>query len=385
MIAYIKTQGSKITREGRHLLVKKGSSTHNTLFPYKLDQLVLFGNVELSHQAIVFLLKHEIDTVFLTKSGRYLGRLELPEGKNVFLHQKQYQMLDDLPFVLKAAKAITAGKMANMTTVLMRIKRTKKAAVAGVAAGNIRALLPSLAEAASVSSVRGYEGKASALYFSAFGAGLMGDWTFTKRVRRPPTDPVNSVLSLLYCFLMNRMYAAVRLAGLDPHPGFLHTLDYGRYSLVLDLMEEFRTIIVDTLALSLLNLKILQKQDFTVEKQPAVEDEPERSVLPNVCSDPIGWISCPGTLHIESDVSVETRQAAEPSEAAEVQVGYPVILTPEGLAKVVHGFEKKLTTTFYHDASEKEITYEEAMFYQATQMRRVIEGEIADYQPLLLK
>jgi len=136
MVVYINTQGARLVKEGRHLLVKKGEATYHTLFTYKLKQIVIFGNVD---------------------------------------------------------------------------------------------------------SVRGYEGRASALYFEAFASGFIEKQNFTRRIRRPPTDPVNSILSLLYTFLMNRVYAAVRVAGLDPYPGFLHSIDYGRYSLVLDLMEELRT------------------------------------------------------------------------------------------------------------------------------------------------
>ena len=78
-----------------------------------------------------------------------------------------------------------------------------------------------------------------------------------RRVRRPPTDPVNAVLSLLYTFLYNQVYSAIRQAHLDPYLGHLHSLDYGRYSLVLDLMEEFRPVIVDSLVFTLFNMRIL--------------------------------------------------------------------------------------------------------------------------------
>ena len=266
MIAYIKTQGARIVKEGRHLRVRKGDGIYNTLFTYKLDQLLLFGNIEITHSAMIQLMRNNIDTVFLTKNGRYLGRLSSPESKNVFLHKKQYNMLDDNDFGLRMTKAIVAGKLANMATLLMRIKRSRKVMEAGQNASKIQELMPKLSAADSIDSARGYEGRGSALFFEGFRFGFVEDTGFRKRVRRPPTDPVNSVLSLVYTFLMNRVYSAVRVAGLDPYPGFLHTIDYGRYSLVLDLMEEFRTIIADTLTLSLFNLKILQTNDFEREE-----------------------------------------------------------------------------------------------------------------------
>ena len=88
MIAYIKTQGSRIVKEGRHLLGKKGDGIYNTLFTYKLDQLLLFGNIEITHAARCQLLRNNIDIVFLTRYGRYLGRIAPVESKNVFLHKR---------------------------------------------------------------------------------------------------------------------------------------------------------------------------------------------------------------------------------------------------------------------------------------------------------
>jgi len=281
MIVYVKTQGSRIVQEGKHLLVKKGDGIYHTLFTYKLDQLLLFGNIEVTHHAMCQLMRNNIDTVFLTHYGRYLGRLSAPESKNVLLHKTQYTLLDDPRFGIALARSIVAGKLSNMVTLLMRIKRSRKIPKAGAIAREIQDLMPKLAVADSIDSVRGYEGRGSALYFKGFRYGFVEDMGFSKRVRRPPTDPVNSVLSLTYTFLMNRVYSAVRVAGLDPYPGFLHSVDYGRYSLVLDLMEEFRPFLADRLTLSLINLNQIQKEGFTEMESGAVlmDDQARKTVL----------------------------------------------------------------------------------------------------------
>ena len=385
MIIYVKTQGARIVKEGRHLLVKKGDGVYNTLFTYKLDQLLLFGNIEITHNAMCQLMRENIDTVFLTRYGRYLGRLAAPESKNVFLHKAQYILLDAPEFGLALARDIVAGKLANMATLLMRIKRSRKIPEAGIMAREIQDLMPKLAGADSVDSVRGYEGRGSALYFKGFRHGFVEDMGFRKRVRRPPTDPVNSVLSLLYTFLMNRVYAAVRIAGLDPYPGFLHSADYGRYSLVLDLMEEFRTIVADTLTLSLFNLKILQKNDFHVEVP--VEATAGTTVSgdpPDITSDPIGLISMkdeePGSFDLP-----EQRMEVGPVPAEQVTGKYPVKLSPEAFKRVIDAFEKKLTTTFHYPPAARQLTYGDAIIFQAGRFRKVIEGEVDVYQPLLLK
>ncbi len=386
MVVYVRTQGARIIKEGRHLLVKKGDATCNTLFTYKLRQLVLFGNVEITHRALAQIMHHEIDTVFLSRSGRYLGRIASPESRNVFLHKRQYRLLDDPGFALGLAKAIVAGKLANMATLLMRIRRGRNAEMAGRKAREIQALALPLDRAESVDSVRGYEGRGSALYFEALPCGFIDRWGFTRRIRRPPTDPVNSILSLLYTFLMNRVYAAVRVAGLDPYPGFLHSIDYGRYSLVLDLMEEFRTIIADTLALSLFNLKILKGGDFYEDRQAS--DEMDENVLPeraaDVASDPIGLIS---GMPEEAAVFDMPEQRMEETQAQMVAGSgkYPVKLHHDAFQKVLEAFERKLTTEFYYPPAERTLTYADVILFQAGHYRKVIEGAAKMYQPVLLR
>ncbi len=385
MIVYVTTQGARIIKEGKHLKVKKGNGIYNTLFTYKLEQLLLFGNIEITHSALCQLMRNNIDTVFLTRYGRYLGRLAPLESKNVFLHKQQYLLLDDNAFGLRIAKSIVAGKLSNMATLLMRIKRSRKKLLAGNKARQIKVLMEKLPAAESIGSVRGYEGRGSAFYFEGFQCGFIENMGFAKRVRRPPTDPVNSVLSLLYTFLMNRVYAATRIAGLDPYPGFLHSLDYGRFSLVLDLMEEFRTIIVDSLTLSLFNLKIIQKDDFYIE--PSIANDTEKTVgddSRNVTMDPIGLISLNNVDHEKFDLP---EQRMENFLAASTQVTgkHPLKLKPEAFKRVIDSFEKKLTTSFYYPPAQRNLTYNDAMIYQAGHFRKVIEGEVDLYQAIFLK
>jgi len=386
MVVYIRTQGARIVKEGQHLLVKKGDTVDKTLFTYKIDQLVLFGNVEITHCAMVQLMLYGIDTVFLSYRGNYLGRISPSESKNVFLHKRQYGLLDNEAFTLQLARAIVAGKLTNMATLLMRIKRSRNETLAGQKACEIQNLIRLIDVAESVDSLRGYEGRGSALYFEAFSRGFIENQGFVRRVRRPPTDPVNSVLSLLYTFLMNRVYAAVRVAGLDPYPGFLHALDYGRYSLVLDLMEEFRTIIADTLALSLFNLKILKRDDFYFEEPIRAEDpidDPGENIAA-VSKDPIGLIT---TGQGDSELlDLPEQQMAGEVPFEDLPTGkYPVKLRDAAFKRVIEAFEQKLTTSFHYQPAERQLTYGEALLFQAGQCRRVIEGEAEVYQPVLLK
>ena len=385
MVIYVRTQGAKIVKEGKHLLVKKEKTIYHTLFTYKLSQVVIFGNVEITHRALAQLMRYNIDVVFMSYNGRYLGRIAPPESKNVFLHKLQYIRVDDHEFGLRVARCIVSGKLANMATILMRIKRTRNDALPGRKAQDIRNLMHQLESADNIGSVRGYEGRGSAFYFEAFPRGFVQNMGFTRRIRRPPTDPVNSVLSLLYTFLMNRVYSAVRLAGLDPYPGFLHSIDYGRHSLVLDLMEEFRTIIADTLTLSLFNLKILQKEDFFVEKPPGeFEWEDKAEKMPDVSKDSIGLIY--GNETEQEILDLPEQRMESDTHASEARTGkYPVKLDHNAFKRVIEAFEKKLTTSFYYPLAERRLTYGDVIIYQAEHFHKVIEGGAEFYQPLLLK
>ena len=382
MRIYITTQGTKLIREGRHLLVKKGTDTWQTLFIDKMKQLLVFGRIELTAPARNLLLQHGVDTVFLTEDGRYRGRYELPEPKNIFLRIKQFNLLNDTDFGIKCARWIVAGKITNMMTLLQRMKRTRKQKKPGTKAGEIKRLLTKLETADSVDSVRGYEGAASAHYFSVFGRGFNTDQGFRHRVRRPPTDPVNSVLSLLYTFLFNRVFAAIRINHLDPYPAFLHTPDYGRTSLALDLMEEFRVIIVDSLTLALFNLGVIRHKDFIFKKVPAQEILPEAQP-PDITNDPYGF-----TLGDETKehFDLPPQRMSEQQIPEDIRDGkLPVRLTPEAMKRVIENFERKMTTEFHYLPYDKKITYAEAIIAQAGEYRKVIEGTYSVYQPLLLK
>ncbi len=384
MIVYVRTQGAKVVKEGRHLLVKKDGTVFNTLFTYKLKQLVLLGNVEITHRALVQLAREEVDVVFLSLDGRYLSRLAGAEARNVFLRRKQFLLAEDNTFGLDFARRVVAGKLANMATLLWRIKRSRGEKQAGVKAGMIQELAEPLKGAGNMEAIRGYEGRGSAVFFEGLRYGFTRDWGFRKRVRRPPTDPVNAVLSLLYTFLMNRVYAAVRLASLDPYVGFLHSFDYGRHSLVLDLMEEFRTIVADSLTLSLFNMKILGEADFRLDPTSKEgEAEGTAAEAADVTRDPLGRIGGPE----ESEVFDLPEQAVE-SETAAMRLSdgrHPVKLEPEAFKRVIEAFERKMTTRFHHPLAERQMTYQEAVVFQAAHFRQVVEGEAAFYQPLLLR
>lgn len=385
MIVYVTTQGSKVVRQGRHLLVTLGTDIHHTLFINKLEQLILCGNITLTTPALSLLLQEGIDTVFLRQDGRYRGRLATTEPKNVYLRKRQFLLTEDAGFCRAAARRIVQGKLCNMMTILQRIKRTRRDSSSEHAVRAVRNLLHKLDETQEVDSIRGLEGAATARYFEGLRAGLDEDFGFYKRVRRPPTDPVNSVLSLVYTFLINRMYAAVRLAGLDPYPGVLHSLDYGRHALPLDLVEEFRAPLGDALTLALFNLRVLKKDDFYVFDPPVMQlPETEDSTIDCAIQDPLGSMS--PTDDDQDLFDLPAQEIVEGHADAEGRQGKGAVrLHPKAFKKVINAFEKKMLTEFHHPRAERRMTYTEALNFQARAYRRLVEGEISEYHPLLLR
>ncbi|WP_298068393.1 CRISPR-associated endonuclease Cas1 [uncultured Mailhella sp.] len=383
MIAYVTSQGARIEKEGRRLIVH-GKDFRHILFAAHLEQLVLFGNVNITAPAMFTLLKQEIDTVFLRADGRYMGRLAGREPANVMLRKRQFALCDDTAFRVRAGRSIVQAKILNQATLLARIKRARNRPAASVAADNLRKYAAEALHASSCAELRGIEGRAAALYFQHLPLGFLKDWGFERRVRRPPTDPVNCVLSFLYTMLTNRCYAAVRVAGLDPQPGILHELSYGRDSLPLDLIEEFRTMLADTLTLSLFNMNMLDWDDFRTPPQEDLPEETEENLredetMNHVLTDPLGAMS-PQTLPEEDSPDAET-----PAEEPFSGQSRALLLTNSAMKTVITAFSKKLETSFLHPVAGKTMTYAEAIIHQARQLRRLIDGSADAYTPLMLR
>jgi len=152
-----------------------------------------------------------------------------------------------------------------MRTLLLRSNRQLQDSEIADATSAIQRILREVPRTTTVGSLLGIEGNGSAAYFGVFGKLLRGPMNFSRRRRRPPTDPVNAMLSLGYTLLLHQVSAAIQVVGFDPYAGFLHQPRHGRPALALDLMEEFRPIIADSVALNIINHHILTEQDFKEE------------------------------------------------------------------------------------------------------------------------
>jgi len=238
----------------------------------KIEQVRVIGRgVTLTTALMMYLLDYGIDTVFLSGAQRYRGRLLGPESGHGALRTLQVRAAENDDRALALARAVVRGKLVNQRFLLRRHGATT-AGVSEPMAG-IRTMLGRIDSAPSLDALRGVEGQAAALYFAGLRHLLRRDFGFKRRVQHPPTDPVNALLSFGYTLLLNDVISAVRVVGLDPYIGFFHALRHNRPSLALDLMEEFRPVIVDTLVLGVINGAAVALSDFRVGEAP------ERPVL----------------------------------------------------------------------------------------------------------
>lgn len=339
---YIVEQGCQLHKDGNRLIVRKGREILRELLLEDLEQLVLMGNIILTPPVMDVLIKNRVDTVFLTQKGRFRGRLMTSYTKNVTLRQAQYTRLQDPEFCRSVAQSIVSGKIQNMYLLLLRYNRRLKDEKISSAATSIRALKERLAANASIETIRGIEGAATRSYFSVFGRLIQAEgMEFRGRNRRPPLDPVNALLSFGYTLLANLVQNQINLVGLDPYLGALHETEYGRPSLVCDLMEEYRPVFTDTLVIALINRKAVSREDFIF-----------RDV---------------------NDTSYETEE--------ELKEKRPVEMKPEVMRGFIEIFERKLETRIHDPQTGNQVTYRYLVELQVRRFARVITGEAESYVP----
>lgn len=362
-VAYIMEQGATAGLESERLVVRKGKTLLSSLHLFKLRQVVLLGNISLTPAAIAALMRSGIDTIFMTRSGRYLGRLQPPHGKNITLRCDQFKKMGDSKFCLDAARSIVSGKIVNCRAVLLRLDRNRENLGLEDQVLGLKRLARRASESEDMDELRGFEGRSAVLYFDGFSRGFLAEGVkFEKRVRRPPTDPVNALLSLGYTFLFNTVMAAVSMVGFDPYLGCLHAVEYGRPSLALDLMEEWRPLLVDSLVLSLFNLRVLTPDDF---ESGRFEQEETRGFEEGGIAD-------------EPTVDCEKRGCSHPP-------ALPVKLTAAGFRKFITHFERKIGESIQYPPGGQQLSYRDCIREQARRFARYVRGEESSYRPMTVR
>ena len=342
---YLNTQGFRVGCKDEVLQVKERDKVVDEVRLRDLSHVALFGNIQISTQAVQSLCEMEIPITYFSMGGWFYGITRGHTLKNVFLRMEQFRLARDEVKCLSLARQFVHGKIRNHRTLLMRnhleppepvILKLKRASEDALVATSIEELL-------------GIEGAAASQYFQQFNGmvkiadelasehnpikdtkQLAFNFNFTNRNRRPPTDPVNAMLSLAYSMLSKDCTLAALAVGFDPYIGFFHQPRFGRPALALDLMEEMRPLIAESTVLSCINNRVVTEKDF-------------------------------------------------------VRAGQAVNLTAPGRKRFFQMYEQRMSSLITHPLFDYKVSYRRALELQARLLAKTLTGEIAEYVPLLTR
>jgi CRISPR-associated protein Cas1 len=277
---YVQEQGATIGKDGDRLAIRKDGEVLAHARMKDVDHLVVCGGVGLTAATIHALCEAGIPIVHLSRGHWFYGITTGFGLRNAFDRAAQFDAAREPDRVLSFARAVVRGKCANQRTMLVRNARPRPAA----AARSMGALLRKIAHARDTDELLGLEGAVGALYFRHFETLLRprdieGAFDFEGRNRRPPRDPVNALLSFGYALLAKECTVAVAAVGLDPWWGLFHRPRHGRPALALDLMEEFRPLIVDSAVITAVNTGMVGPRDFTRSARACVLNQGGRKAL----------------------------------------------------------------------------------------------------------
>ena len=327
---YVTEPGARLEKEYRRLLITKDDEVIMRVPLSRVTEVVLIGWVGVTTPALLALLRAGIGLSFVSRIGRLEGRLSPPMARNIPLRHQQYRQAQKSAFCLEIARSIVQGKLRNQRTMARRLCR-RHSTINAAQIAKISQAVHQVSSATSMARLRGLEGTGARAYFRILRESLHRHWEFEKRTRRPPTDPVNALLSLGYTLLTQNMMTAIEIAGLDPYDGFFHADKHGRPALALDLMEEFRSVIVDSVVLTLLNKRMLKPDDFQHGGQGQVT------------------------------------------------------LRRRGLRRFFTQYSARLQTEVIHPVAGRRLTYQKCFEVQARLLRKVIEGQERFYVPFATK
>lgn len=316
----------------------------------KVEQVVVMGDSTVTTPALLALLEQNAEICFCDYWGRFKGRLAPEVTKNVYVRTGQFRLHENYRQRVGLARRFVRGKLHNQRTLILRRnrggERTEASARLADYADQISRLIgeverlpieqdgppdPRYPQAQSaLGALNGLEGAGAAAFFGAFRHLLKQDLGFDGRHRRPPTDPINVLLSYGYTLLMNHVLSAVQIVGFDPYIGFLHSEGYGKPALALDLMEEMRTPIVDSVVMTVINKNILRAE------------------------------------HFEEVLGVHR-------------------LTPGGRKLYLQQFEQRLNTEIEHPVFKYKATYRRCLELQARLLAKFVLGEIPEYRPFQVR
>ncbi len=328
---YITEDGAYIKKRGGNFVVGRNNETVMEIPEEVLEGLVLVDSVQVSSQAMTEFLRLGIPVTWLSHTGAFFGRLESTRHVHVFRQEKQV-LARQSPFSLALAKKCIAGKVHNQLTVIRRHRRYDEREDLKDAVRQILALRKHIFQSETSEQIMGYEGIMARIYFQALAKMVPPEFSFPGRSRQPPLDAFNAMLSFGYTLLMYEIYTAVANEGLSPYFGFLHALKNRHPALASDLMEEWRSVLIDSMVLSLVNHHEIKLEHFT------------------------------------------PREDGEPG----------IYLTRDGRAIFLRAYEKKLRTQNKYIEGKR--SYRQSLAYQAGKYAEALMAENAElYEPIFLR
>lgn len=322
---YVQEQGMTIAKRGEELEIRRGHEVVSKARLMEMSSLSVFGNVQVTTQVLHELCERGIPICYFSYGGWFYGITTGMGHKNVELRQRQYAVASDRAKALPIASRFVSGKIRNCRTLLRR----NHAGAPEAALEELARLAEVASGADSLDTLLGIEGAASRVYFSQF-AGMLkqedgsSSFDFHDRNRRPPKDPINALLSFVYALLAKVTTVTLVAVGFDPYLGFYHQPRYGRPSLALDLMEEFRPLIADSVVIGLVNNREVTGADF---------------------------------IHRAGTVAI----------------------SPNARKKVIQAFERRLDTLITHPIFNYTVSYRRVLEVQARLLARNLSGEIEEY------
>ena len=263
---YLTEQGTYLHKKHQRIVYEKDGETLLERPIKDIAMVIIFGQIQVSVQALLALLENGCDVAMMTQNGHFRGKLVSALGKNSPLRFKQYRLCNDMDYRLETSRKIVGAKIHNCIALLKKYHYSDSNPLRFNEFDNLKAIEEKVLFAQSLDSLRGFEGQASKCYYKGFSGSLTGDNTFPGRKFYPSTDPVNAIMSFGYSFIAREIQGLLEANGIDPYLGIFHEISYGRASLSYDLIEEYRNFLVDRLTLKLFNKKIIDSDDFDIQE-----------------------------------------------------------------------------------------------------------------------
>lgn len=257
---FVDDDGAYIGCEGNYITVKNRDGMIRKVPIETVEAIYLFSSVQVTSQCIVQCLKRGINLSYYSKGGVYFGRLQSTNHINV-LRQRKQAKLADTEFAVSIAKRVIKGKIHNQVVVLRRYSRSKEIKVEEELL-SMKQAFNKIDTSENISVIMGYEGMAAKSYFAGLSKLVYEKFKFSGRSKQPPKDEFNSMLSLGYTILMNEIYSKIENKGLNPYFGFIHSDRERHPTLVSDMIEEWRAVIVDSMVMSMINGHEIFVDDF---------------------------------------------------------------------------------------------------------------------------